>query len=106
MKMEKKKIEHLLAYNVEEVIVKEHLERDLTRGEPLRVKLGMDPSAPDLHLGHTVVFIIGDYTGRIGDPTGKSKTRPQLDAATVEKNAKTYFDQVDKILNIKQCEIH
>ncbi|OGL65760.1 tyrosine--tRNA ligase [Candidatus Uhrbacteria bacterium RIFCSPLOWO2_01_FULL_47_24] len=119
--MEKKKIEHLLAYNVEEVIVKEHLERDLTRGEPLRVKLGMDPSAPDLHLGHTVVlrklrdfqdlghtvvFIIGDYTGRIGDPTGKSKTRPQLDAATVEKNAKTYFDQVDKILNIKQCEIH
>lgn len=120
-KISKEKIKELLTRNVEEAIIQEHLEKDLLRGDRLRVKLGMDPSAPDLHLGHTVVlrklrefqdlghtviFIIGDYTGRIGDPTGRSKTRPQLEPATIEKNAKTYFEQVGKLLDIKKCEIH
>jgi tyrosyl-tRNA synthetase len=115
------KIEKLLTYNVEEVIVLNHLKTRLLKGENnLRIKLGADPSAPDLHLGHTVVlrklrefqelghsviFIIGDFTAQIGDPTGRSKTRPQLDISTVEQNAKTYFEQVGKILDVKKCEI-
>lgn len=82
--------------------------------KPLRVKLGMDPTAPDIHLGHTVVLrkmrqfqdcghkavlIIGDYTARIGDPTGKTKARPMLDEATIQKNAETYFQQAGKVLD-------
>lgn len=111
----------LLSSQVAEVIGREHLETDLRAGAPLRVKLGADPSAPDLHLGHavvlrklrqfqqlghTAVFIIGDYTARIGDPSGKSKTRPQLDPAAIAQNAKTYFDQVGKIVDLKAAEIH
>ncbi|MFH1616755.1 MAG: tyrosine--tRNA ligase [Planctomycetota bacterium] len=83
-------------------------------GRQLRVKLGMDPTAPDIHLGHTVVLrklrqfqdmghkavlIIGDYTARIGDPTGQNTTRPVLDSRQIEKNAQTYFDQAGKILD-------
>jgi tyrosyl-tRNA synthetase len=83
-------------------------------GKPLRVKLGMDPTAPDIHLGHTVVLrkmrqfqdlghqavlIIGDYTARIGDPSGKTKTRPMLDETTIQQNAETYFQQAGKILD-------
>ena len=93
----------------------------LGRGVPLRIKYGADPSAPDLHLGHsvpisrlrkfqelghTVVFIIGDFTARIGDPSGKSKTRPMLTAEQVDQNAKTYAAQVGKLLDISQCELH
>jgi tyrosyl-tRNA synthetase len=89
------------------------LEKSRTAGKPLRVKLGMDPTAPDLHLGHTVVlrklkhfqdlghtaiFLIGDFTGMIGDPTGRSRTRPPLSRAEVEENARTYEAQVFKIL--------
>lgn len=96
------------------------LEKALKEGRPLRVKLGMDPSAPDLHLGHTVVleklrlfqelghtpiFLIGDFTARIGDPTGKKKTRPALDEAEVAANAQTYVDQVSKVLDIEAAEI-
>ncbi len=106
---------------VVEVIEREHLENDLRRGSPLRVKLGADPSAPDLHLGHavvlrklkefqelghTVVFIIGDYTARIGDPTGKSKTRPQLAPEIIAENAKSYFAQVGKVLDLSRADIH
>ncbi|BBM88740.1 tyrosine--tRNA ligase [Spirochaetota bacterium] len=92
----------------------------LKTGRPLRVKLGADPSAPDIHLGHAVVlkklkdfqdlgheiyFVVGDFTGRIGDPTGKSKTRPTLTPEAIRKNAETYKEQVFKILNPKQTKI-
>lgn len=115
------KIKALLSHNVEEIIVKKSLEEKLFSGKKLRVKLGADPSRPDLHLGHSiairklkefqdlghqVVFIIGDYTGMIGDPSGKSKTRPALSKEQVEENAKSYLDQVGKILDIKKTEIH
>jgi tyrosyl-tRNA synthetase len=90
------------------------LEKSLKTGKPLRVKLGMDPTAPDLHLGHTVVlrklkhfqdlghtaiFLIGDFTGMIGDPTGRSVTRPPLTREQIEQNAETYKAQVFKILD-------
>src|SRR5215472_11363589 len=90
------------------------LERSRTTGKPLRVKLGMDPTAPDLHLGHTVVlrklkhfqdlghtiiFLIGDFTGMIGDPTGRSATRPPLSREQIDQNAETYRAQVFKILD-------
>ena len=96
------------------------LEVSVREGRPLRVKLGMDPSSPDLHLGHTVVlmklkrflelghtpiFLIGDFTARIGDPSGKKKTRPPLDEAQVRENAETYVDQVSKILDVSRVEI-
>lgn len=96
------------------------LAESLRSGRPLRVKLGMDPSAPDLHLGHTValeklrvfqelghtpIFLIGDFTARIGDPTGKKKTRPALDEAAVRENAQTYVDQVRRLLDVERAEI-
>ena len=89
-------------------------------GRPLRVKLGADPSAPDLHLGHLVVleklrvfqelghipiFLIGDFTARIGDPTGKKKTRPALEEGEIRANAKTYVDQVRRVLDVDRAEI-
>ena len=94
--------------------LKAKLERSARTGKPLKVKVGFDPSAPDIHLGHTVlmrkmkhfqdlghdvVFLIGDFTGLIGDPSGKSKTRPQLTREEIEKNAQTYKEQVFKILH-------
>jgi tyrosyl-tRNA synthetase len=92
----------------------------IEKGRPLRAKLGLDPSAPDLHLGHTIVleklrrfqelghtviFLVGDFTARIGDPTGKKKTRPALDEETVRRNAATYVDQVRLILDVDRAEI-
>jgi tyrosyl-tRNA synthetase len=92
----------------------------LRDGRPLRVKLGMDPSAPDLHLGHTVVlsklkrfqdlghtpiFLVGDFTARIGDPTGRKKTRPALSAEEVRANAATYVAQAGLVLDVKRAEI-
>jgi tyrosyl-tRNA synthetase len=92
----------------------------LKEQRPLRVKLGMDPSAPDLHIGHTVVlnklkriqelghtpiFLVGDFTACIGDPSGKNKTRPALDVDAVERNAKTYVEQVGRILDIDNAEV-
>ena len=94
--------------------------RALREGRPLRVKLGMDPSAPDLHLGHTItleklrlvqelghtpIFLIGDFTARIGDPTGKKKTRPALDAETIRRNARTYVEQVRMVVDVDRAEI-
>ena len=96
------------------------LAESLAGGRPLRVKLGMDPSAPDLHLGHTVIleklrifqelghtpiFLVGDFTARIGDPTGRKKTRPALGADEIEKNAATYVEQVAKVLDVRRAEI-
>ena len=96
------------------------LEKSRATGKPLRVKLGMDPTAPDLHLGHTVVlrklkhfqdlghtaiFLIGDFTGMIGDPTGRSATRPPLSREQIEQNAETYKAQVFKILDPKKTVI-
>ncbi len=96
------------------------LKKKLASGRPLRVKLGVDPTSPDIHLGHTVVLrklrqfqdhghqavlIIGDFTALVGDPTGRSVTRPQLTPQEVEANAKTYFDQVGRVLDIPKLEI-
>lgn len=115
------RIKRLLSHNVEELIVKESLEAKLRSGKRLRIKLGADPSRPDLHLGHSiairklkefqdmghqVVFIIGDYTGMIGDPSGKSKTRVALGREEVMENAKTYMDQVGRILDLEKTEVH
>src|SRR5580765_1403301 len=90
------------------------LERSAKIGKPISVKVGFDPTAPDLHLGHTVlirkmkhfqdlghtvVFVVGDFTGMIGDPTGRSKTRPPLTTAEIERNAETYKAQVFKLLD-------
>ena len=114
------KIKKLLSHNVEELIVKESLEAKLASGKKLRIKLGADPSRPDLHLGHSiairklrefqnlghqVVFIIGDYTGMIGDPTGKSKTRSALSKEEVAENAKSYMEQVGQILDLEKTEV-
>ena len=92
----------------------------LTEDRPLRVKLGMDPSSSDLHLGHSVVlmklrrflelghtpiFLVGDFTARIGDPSGRNKTRPALDADQVKEHAKTYVDQVAKLLDVSAVEV-
>ena len=104
----------------DELIVEEELVRKLATGRKLRVKLGLDPTAPDLHLGHTVVinklrhfqelghqvqFLIGDFTGMIGDPTGKNQTRPPLSREQILANAQTYRDQVFKILDPEATQI-
>ena len=104
----------LIKRGIDEVLTEDDLVSKLKSKKQLTVKVGFDPTAPDLHLGHTVilnkmrhfqdlghkvVFLIGDFTGRIGDPSGKNKTRPALDKEELEKNAKTYSDQVFKILN-------
>jgi tyrosyl-tRNA synthetase len=96
------------------------LERQLGEGRPLRVKLGIDPTAPDIHLGHTVVLrklrefqdlghtvvlIIGDYTGRVGDPSGRSATRPQLSGEEIDKNAETFQRQAFLILDTERTEV-
>ncbi len=97
-----------------EILLEDELEQRLGSGRPLRVKVGFDPTAPDLHLGHTVllnkmrqfqefgheiIFLIGDFTGMIGDPSGKTATRPPLTPEEVGANAKTYESQVYKILD-------
>lgn len=114
------KIERLLTQQVSEVIVRESLEKRLRSGKKLRIKFGADPSRPDLHighavllrklrafqeLGHKVIFLIGDFTAKIGDPTGKSKTRPMLSDKEIKANAKTYLAQVGKVLDVKKAEV-
>src|SRR5512136_2272736 len=104
----------LIKRGCHELIVEAELREKLKSGRRLRVKLGMDPTAPDLHLGHTVVinklrqfqdlghqiqFLIGDFTGMIGDPSGKNETRPPLSREQIEQNASTYRTQVFKILD-------
>jgi tyrosyl-tRNA synthetase len=105
---------------VKESELRSKLEKSLAASKPLRVKAGFDPTAPDLHLGHTVllrklkhfqdlghtvIFLIGDFTGMIGDPTGRSVTRPPLSAEELMKNAKTYMEQVYKILSPRTTEV-
>ena len=104
----------------DELIVEEELAKKLAKGRKLRVKLGLDPTAPDLHLGHTVVinklrdfqnlghqvqFLIGDFTGMIGDPTGKNQTRPPLTREEILANAQTYQQQVFKILDPERTQV-
>jgi tyrosyl-tRNA synthetase len=108
-----------------EIIPEEDLRRKLERyvvtGQPLKVKLGLDPSAPDIHVGHTVVLqkmrqfqelghtiqlLIGDFTGRIGDPTGKSETRKQLTEEQVKQNAQSYVEQFGKVLDASRVTVH
>jgi tyrosyl-tRNA synthetase len=104
----------------EELLLEEELRHKLEAGRPLRVKAGFDPTAPDLHLGHTVLlnkmrhlqdlghhalFLIGDFTGMIGDPSGKNTTRPALTRDQVIENARSYADQVFKILKPEQTEV-
>ena len=104
----------------DELLIEAELVEKLKKGQPLRIKAGFDPTAPDLHLGHTVLinklrqfqelghqvlFLIGDFTGMIGDPTGKSTTRPPLTAEQVQENAKSYTAQVFKILKPEQTEV-
>lgn len=125
---EKREVErrlHLYMDGAEEVIPPEELRAKLAKsiltGEPLKIKLGLDPSAPDVHLGHTVVLnklrqfqenghivqlLIGDFTGKIGDPTGKSAARKQLTDEEVRRNAETYFQQFGKVLDQNKVELH
>jgi tyrosyl-tRNA synthetase len=104
----------LLKRGTVEIFTEAELAEKLKSGRQLRIKLGLDPTSPDIHLGHTVVLrkmrqfqdmghkavlIIGDYTARIGDPTGVNTTRPMLSGEQIEQNAKTYFEQAGKILD-------
>jgi len=110
----------LIRRGCDELIVEDELAKKLATGRPLRVKLGLDPTAPDLHLGHTVVinklrhfqtlghqiqFLIGDFTGMIGDPTGKNQTRPPLTREEIQENARTYREQAFKILDPDRTQI-
>src|SRR5437773_8874845 len=105
---------------IRESDLRERLTQSCKSGKPLRVKAGFDPTAPDLHVGHTVllrklkhfqdlghavIFLVGDFTGMIGDPTGRSVTRPPLSAEELMKNAKTYMEQVYKILSPRTTEV-
>lgn len=110
----------LIRRGADEIVVESELTKKLERGQPLRVKAGFDPTAPDLHLGHTVLinkmrqfqelghhvmFLIGDFTGLIGDPTGRNTTRPPLTQEELLQNAETYKEQVYKILDPDKTEI-
>jgi tyrosyl-tRNA synthetase len=110
----------ILMRNAVNVFSEEGLRKKLESGKPLKVKFGADPSRPDLHLGHTVplrmlkvlqeaghqiIFVIGDFTGMIGDPSGKSKTRNSLSFEETRKNGQTYFEQVAKVLDPKKTQI-
>ena len=111
---------NLIKRGIDELLTEKELLSKLKSKKQLIVKAGFDPTAPDLHLGHTVlinklrhfqdlghkvIFLIGDFTGMIGDPTGKDKTRPPLDKTTIDENAKTYKKQVFKILDPKLTEV-
>src|SRR6186997_431477 len=116
-------ISHLQKGTVEvirEAELRAKLEKSAAAGKPLRVKLGADPTAPDIHLGHTVVirklrafqelghtaiFLIGDFTGLIGDPSGKNATRPPLTREQIDQNAETYKQQIFKLLDRETTEI-
>jgi len=119
----KKQIE-TIASGTEDILIEKELksilEESIAKNKPLKVKLGLDPTSPDIHLGHTVVLnklrqfqnlghqavlIIGDYTARIGDPSGRSVLRPQLSAELIDKNAKTYMKQAFKILDPQKTEV-
>ncbi len=113
-------MDELLTRGVEEIIGRSQLETAIQSKRHLRIKFGVDPTRPDIHLGHAVllhqlrqlqemghviIFLVGDYTAKIGDPSGKSKTRPVLNDNEILTNAQTYLDQVGKILDVKRAEI-
>ena len=114
----------LITTNIDELLPADELEKKIIKSRknniPLNIKLGCDPSRPDLHIGHSVVLnklknfqelghnvilVIGDFTAMIGDPTGRNKTRPQIDLKETKENSKTYIDQVSKIINIDKTRI-
>ena len=112
--------ENLLTRSVVEVVIESELKQRIQNGESLRIKMGFDPSAPDIHLGHAVglrklrefqdlghmvVLIVGDWTAQIGDPSGRSETRPMLTYEEVKYNAETYLKQFFKIVNKSKTEI-
>src|ERR671931_1557139 len=109
-----------LTRNAVHVLPEGELERKLAAGRPLRVKLGIDPTAPDIHVGHAIplqrmaafqraghvgVLIVGDYTGRIGDPSGLSAERPVLSDEQIDSNAKRYFEQASQIIDADKTEV-
>ncbi len=111
----------VLNRGIEEIIDKENLTQKLSSGQKLRIKLGIDPTSANLHLGrsipllklkdfeklgHQIVFIIGDFTGQIGDTSDKESERPMLSEVEIQKNLKTYIDQIAKIIDIEKAEIH
>ncbi len=113
-------IRTMLTRGVEEIVEREHLAERLRKGDKLRVKLGIDPTAPDLHLGHTVVLrklrqfqdaghqvvlIIGDFTAQIGDPSGRDKTRPPLTEKDIKANEKKYLSEAGRVINVKKAEV-
>ncbi|MCR4261156.1 MAG: tyrosine--tRNA ligase, partial [Candidatus Colwellbacteria bacterium] len=112
--------DRILNRGVDQLVDRKHLDAALSSGKTLRVKLGIDPTSPDLHLGHAVVlrklrdfqdlghkvvFIIGDFTTKIGDPSGRSKERPVLTDQEIRNNMRGYLDQAGKIINIKKAEV-
>jgi len=118
---DRQKIKNLLTRAVSTVAVKEHLEKKLMSGKKLRVKFGIDPTAPDIHLGHTVpllklrqfqdlghqaILIIGDFTARIGDPTGRLEARKPLSESEVKRNMKDYLKQAAKVIDTKKTKIY
>ena len=120
MATELNEILDILGRGAQEILKREELEARLKLGRPLRIKAGFDPTAPDLHIGHTVrlnkmrqfqdlghqvIFLIGDFTGMIGDPTGKNITRKPLTRADVLANAQTYAEQVYKVLDKDKNEL-
>jgi tyrosyl-tRNA synthetase len=124
-KLEVERQMEVIRRGVAEIVPEEEMrkkvEHSVVTGKPLKVKLGLDPSAPDIHVGHTVVLhklrqfqqlghtvqlVIGDFTGRIGDPTGKSETRKQLTEEEVKANARTYIEQFAKILDVDKIEVN
>ncbi len=117
----KDKIKTLLTRAVSNVVISEHLEKIMELAKPLRVKFGIDPTAPDIHLGHSVpllklrqfqelghkaVLIIGDFTAKIGDPAGRTEARKPLSESEIKKNLKNYLAQAGKIIDIKSVEVH
>lgn len=121
MSSQEQKIEELLTRGVAEVIDKEHLKQRLLAGEKLRIKLGIDPTSPNIHLGRAVVLlkmrdfqelgckivlIVGDFTGVIGDTSDKESERPMLSADVIETNMKSYTEQIGKLINLSQAEVH
>ena len=110
----------IFKYGADELLVESELAVKLARGKPLRIKLGLDPTAPDIHIGHTVVlnkmrrmqdlghhviFLIGDFTSMIGDPSGRNATRPPLSREQIRANAETYHAQASKVLDPARTEI-
>lgn len=118
---DEKKIDEVLSRGVEEVIDRENLKKKLMSGKQLRIKLGIDPTSPNIHLGrsipllklrdfqelgHQIVFIIGDFTGVIGDTSDKDAERPMLEQETIETNLRTYRQQAGMVLDLDKCEVH